>query len=338
MGTVIAKRLDLTNNRIGCLNADIFRGLTNLVRLNLSGNLFSSLSQGTFDYLGSLRSLEFQTEYLLCDCNILWMHRWVKERNITVRDTRCVYPKSLQAQPVTGVKQELLTCDPPLELPSFYMTPSHRQVVFEGDSLPFQCMASYIDQDMQVLWYQDGRIVETDESQGIFVEKNMIHNCSLIASALTISNIQAGSTGNWGCHVQTKRGNNTRTVDIVVLESSAQYCPPERVVNNKGDFRWPRTLAGITAYLQCTRNAHGSGSTLGTHRMRERPGADVIEVAFGRMMIIPAASMRTMSLEFFICLIRCPQSYQRCGYSPTVISLHCGSSQLFGQDGCYICG
>ncbi|XP_011846698.1 PREDICTED: probable G-protein coupled receptor 125 [Mandrillus leucophaeus] len=187
------------------------------------------------------------------------MHRWVKERNITVRDTRCVYPKSLQAQPVTGVKQELLTCDPPLELPSFYMTPSHRQVVFEGDSLPFQCMASYIDQDMQVLWYQDGRIVETDESQGIFVEKNMIHNCSLIASALTISNIQAGSTGNWGCHVQTKRGNNTRTVDIVVLESSAQYCPPERVVNNKGDFRWPRTLAGITAYLQCTRNTHGSG-------------------------------------------------------------------------------
>nr|XP_035927002.1 adhesion G protein-coupled receptor A3 isoform X2 [Halichoerus grypus] len=139
------------------------------------------------------------------------------------------------------------------------MTPSHRQVVFEGDSLPFQCMASYIDQDMQVLWYQDGRIVETDESQGIFVEKNMIHNCSLIASALTISNIQAGSTGNWGCHVQTKRGNNTRTVDIVVLESSAQYCPPERVVNNKGDFRWPRTLAGITAYLQCTRNTHGSG-------------------------------------------------------------------------------
>lgn len=58
-----------------------------------------------------------------------------------------------------------------------------------------------------------------------------------LCSALTISNIQAGSTGNWGCHVQSRRGNNTRTVDIVVLESSAQYCPPERVVNNKGDFR-----------------------------------------------------------------------------------------------------
>ncbi|XP_039397039.1 adhesion G protein-coupled receptor A3 isoform X2 [Mauremys reevesii] len=259
MGLPSLKRLDLSNNKIGCLNADIFRGLINLVRLNLSGNLFSALTQGTLDHLNSLKSLEFQTDYLLCDCNILWLHQWLKERNITVRETKCAYPKSLQGQLVTSVKQELLTCEPPLELPSFYMTPSHRQVVFEGDSLPFQCMASYIDQDMQVLWYQDGKIVETDESQGIFVEKNIIHNCSLIASALTIANIQAGSTGNWGCHVQTRRGNNTRAVDIVVLESSAQYCLPERVVNNKGDFRWPRTLAGITAYLLCTRYSAGSG-------------------------------------------------------------------------------
>ncbi|XP_078534531.1 adhesion G protein-coupled receptor A3 isoform X1 [Lissotriton helveticus] len=259
VGLSSLKRLDLGNNKIGCLNADVFKGLSNLVRLNLSGNLFSSLAPGTFDHLESLKSLEFQTDFILCDCNAVWISRWVKDRNITVRETKCAFPKSLLGQPVTAVKPELLTCDPPLELPSFYMTPSHRQVVFEGDSLPFQCMASYIDQDMQVLWYQDGKIVETDESLGIVVEKNMIHNCSLIASALTISNIQAGSTGNWGCHVQTRRGNNSRTVDIVVLESSAQYCPPERVVNNKGDFRWPRTLAGITAFLLCTRYSAGTG-------------------------------------------------------------------------------
>ncbi|XP_077136087.1 adhesion G protein-coupled receptor A3 [Ranitomeya variabilis] len=258
-GLSTLKRLDLANNRIGCLNADIFKGLPALVRLNLSGNLFSSLPQGTFANLFALKSLEFQTDYLLCDCNLLWMLRWIKAKNITVRETKCSYPKSLQGQPIPAVRAEQLTCDSPLELPSFYMTPSHRQVVFEGDSLPFQCMASYIDQDMQVLWYQDGRIVETDESQGIFVQKNMIHNCSLIASALTISNIQAGSTGNWGCRVQSRRGNNSRTVDIVVLESSAQYCPMDRVINNKGDFRWPRTLAGITAYLLCTRYSAGGG-------------------------------------------------------------------------------
>ncbi|XP_039191839.1 adhesion G protein-coupled receptor A3 isoform X1 [Crotalus tigris] len=270
LGLTSLKRLDLTNNQIGCLNADIFKGLTNLVRLNLSGNLFSLLAQGTFDHLTSLKALEFQTDYLLCDCNMLWMQQWLQERNITVRDTRCAYPKSLQAQPILSVKQGLLTCDPPLELPSFSMTPSHRQLVFEGDSLPFQCMVSYIDQDMQVLWYQDGKIVETNESQGIFVEKNMVHNCSVIASALTISNIQAGSTGNWGCHVHSRRGNNSRTVDIVVLNSSAQYCSPERVVNNKGDFRWPRTLAGLAAQVLCTRYSAGSGIYMGSSQDERR--------------------------------------------------------------------
>lgn len=59
----------------------------------------------------------------------------------------------------------------------------------------------------------------------------------LLSSALTISNIQPGFTGNWECRVRTSRGNTTRTVHIVVLETSAKYCAPERVANNKGEFK-----------------------------------------------------------------------------------------------------
>lgn len=55
-------------------------------------------------------------------------------------------------------------------------------------------------------------------------------------------------------------------------------------------------------------NVRGTPMAVGyipaTHRMREKLGADVIEVAFGQMMIILAANMQMMSLEFFICLIR----------------------------------
>uniref|UniRef100_A0A8B9KI74 Adhesion G protein-coupled receptor A3 n=1 Tax=Astyanax mexicanus TaxID=7994 RepID=A0A8B9KI74_ASTMX len=166
------------------------------------------------------------------------------------------------------------TSDAPLELPSFQMTPSQHQIVFQGDSLPFQCMASFVDEDMQVLWYQDGKMVEPDATQGIYIEKSMVQNCSLIASALTISNIQPGFTGDWECRVRTSRGNNTRTVHIVVLESSAKYCAPERVSNNKGEYRWPRTLAGITAYLPCARQVTGtgiySGSSAEDRRARRR--------------------------------------------------------------------
>uniref|UniRef100_A0A8C7HAT3 Adhesion G protein-coupled receptor A3 n=1 Tax=Oncorhynchus kisutch TaxID=8019 RepID=A0A8C7HAT3_ONCKI len=226
---------DLSNNRIGCLNVDIFKGLLSLVRL------------------------EFQTPYLLCDCNLLWLLHWINDNNVGVKDTSCSYPRSLQGQLITSTKPELFTCDAPLELPSFQLTPSQRQVVFQGDSLPFQCQASFVAEDMQVLWYQDGRMVEPDAAQGIFIEKSMVQNCSLIASALTISNIQPGYTGNWECRVRTSRGNTTRTVHIMVLESSAKYCPPDMVSNNKGDFRWPRTMAGIRAYMPCNKLASGAG-------------------------------------------------------------------------------
>uniref|UniRef100_A0A7N6BJ89 Adhesion G protein-coupled receptor A3 n=1 Tax=Anabas testudineus TaxID=64144 RepID=A0A7N6BJ89_ANATE len=268
LGLSALKKLDLSNNSIGCLNEDIFKGLSSLIRLNLSGNKFSSLSQGTFDSLVSLKALEFQTPYLLCDCNLLWLLRWIKEKNIVVKNTKCSYPQSLQADSLSHLS--LVSSDAPLELPSFQLTPSQRQVVFQGDSLPFQCQASFVAEDMQVLWYQNGRMVKPDAAQGIFIEKRMVQNCSLIASALTISNIQPGFTGNWECRVRTSRGNTTRTVHIVVLESSAKYCAPERISNNKGDFRWPRTLAGIKAYLPCNKLATSAGSYSGSSGEEQR--------------------------------------------------------------------
>lgn len=36
-------------------------------------------------------------------------------------------------------------------------------------------------EDMQVLWYQNGHMVKPDAAQGIFIEKRMVQNCSLIA-------------------------------------------------------------------------------------------------------------------------------------------------------------
>uniref|UniRef100_H3CB26 Adhesion G protein-coupled receptor A3 n=1 Tax=Tetraodon nigroviridis TaxID=99883 RepID=H3CB26_TETNG len=258
LGLTALKRLDLSNNSIGCLNVDVFTGLASLIRLNLSGNVFSTIAQGTFDSLVSLKSLEFQTPYLLCDCNLVWLLRWIKERNVAVKSTGCSYPQSLQGQLITS-KTELFTCDAPLELPSFQLTPSQRQVVFQGDSLPFQCQASFVAEDMQVLWYQNGRMVKPDAAQGIFIEKRMVQNCSLIASVLTISNIHPGFTGNWECQIRTSRGNTTRTVNIVVLEALAKYCAPERVSNNRGEFRWPRTLAGFKAYLPCNRLPSSGG-------------------------------------------------------------------------------
>ncbi|KAF0029388.1 hypothetical protein F2P81_018493 [Scophthalmus maximus] len=250
LGLPALKKLDLSNNSIGCLNVDIFKGLTSLIRLNLSGNMFSSLAQGTFDSLASLKSLGL--------CNDTGDKRRAAQATAAfVCTCSCLIGLALAS-------------NAPLELPSFQLTPSQRQVVFQGDSLPFQCQASFVAEDMQVLWYQNGRMVKPDAAQGIFIEKRMVQNCSLIASALTISNIHPGFTGNWECRIRTSRGNTTRTVHIVVLESSAKYCAPERVSNNKGEFRWPRTLAGIRAYLPCNRLPSSAGTYSGSPGEEQR--------------------------------------------------------------------
>ncbi|XP_030807028.1 adhesion G protein-coupled receptor A1-like isoform X4 [Camarhynchus parvulus] len=148
----------------------------------------------------------------------------------------------------------------PLELPLFELIPSQRQVVFHGDRLPFQCTATYVDNSTQVQWYHAGRLIETNEESGIFVEDSIIHDCCLITRELILSSIDIDATGDWECLVKNSYGNSTKQVEIVVLETAAPYCPAERIINNKGDFRWPKTLAGITAYQPCLQYSFNSGA------------------------------------------------------------------------------
>ncbi|XP_038630054.1 adhesion G protein-coupled receptor A3-like isoform X2 [Scyliorhinus canicula] len=264
------KRLDLSNNRIGCLSPEIFTGLTSLSKLNLSGNIFSTLPLGLFVELGALKVLHFGTESLMCDCNLRWLLQWAKNSSVRIADeTLCVYPSALQGQPFKTLKQNQLSCDGPLELPLFQMIPSRHQVVFRGDRLPFLCTATYVDKSTQIQWLHGGNVMVTDEDNEILVEPVIIHDCCLISSELILSNIDVDATGEWECLITTSRGNSSKKVELMVLETAAPYCPAERVTNNKGDFRWPRTLAGITAYYTCARYPFGSVPYYGDHRQRK---------------------------------------------------------------------
>ncbi|KAJ4948501.1 hypothetical protein JOQ06_020035 [Pogonophryne albipinna] len=159
------------------------------------------------------------------------------------------------------------THDGPLEMPLFQLIPSQRQVVFRGDRLPLQCTASYLDPSVELRWRHNRRMVTTHEDRGIYVEDTLIHDCCLItsltplffsSSEVILSNIELGIGGTWECLVTSSRGNTSQQMEIVVLETSAPYCPTDRVTNNKGDFRWPKTLAGILAFLPCAAATFGS--------------------------------------------------------------------------------
>uniref|UniRef100_A0A8V5H293 Uncharacterized protein n=1 Tax=Melopsittacus undulatus TaxID=13146 RepID=A0A8V5H293_MELUD len=260
LGLPELKRLDLSNNRIGCLSASVFQGLPNLLRLNMSGNIFSSLPPGVFDELPSLKVVDFATEYLTCDCNLRWVLGWARGRAAHISErTVCAYPRHLLALPLRGAHEAQLRCVGAPELHTHHLIPSLRQVVFQGDRLPFQCTATYLDNSTQIRWYHNREPVEEDERTGVIVEESLIHDCTFITSELILSNIHVSANGEWECSVSTSQGNVSKKVEIVVLETSASYCPAERVTNNRGDFRWPRTLAGITAYQPCLQHPFGAG-------------------------------------------------------------------------------
>ncbi|XP_063131953.1 adhesion G protein-coupled receptor A2 isoform X4 [Rattus norvegicus] len=246
------KRLDLSNNRIGCLTSETFQGLPRLLRLNISGNIYSSLQPGVFDELPDLKIVDFGTEFLTCDCRLRWLLPWARNHSLQLSErTLCAYPSALHAHALSSLQESQLRCEGALELHTHYLIPSLRQVVFQGDRLPFQCSASYLGNDTQIHWYHNGAPMESDEQAGIVLAENLIHDCTFITSELTLSHIGVWASGEWECSVSTVQGNTSKKVEIVVLETSASYCPAERVTNNRGDFRWPRTLAGITAYQSC---------------------------------------------------------------------------------------
>nr|XP_016814820.3 adhesion G protein-coupled receptor A2 isoform X1 [Pan troglodytes] len=246
------KRLDLSNNRIGCLTSETFQGLPRLLRLNISGNIFSSLQPGVFDELPALKVVDLGTEFLTCDCHLRWLLPWAQNRSLQLSEhTLCAYPSALHAQALGSLQEAQLCCEGALELHTHHLIPSLRQVVFQGDRLPFQCSASYLGNDTHIRWYHNRAPVEGDEQAGILLAESLIHDCTFITSELTLSHIGVWASGEWECTVSMAQGNASKKVEIVVLETSASYCPAERVANNRGDFRWPRTLAGITAYQSC---------------------------------------------------------------------------------------
>ncbi|KAI5622050.1 adhesion G protein-coupled receptor A2 precursor [Silurus asotus] len=246
------RKLDLSNNRIGCVTPDMFQGLTNLTKLNISGNIFSSLEPNIFQELPSLKLVNFDSEFLSCDCGLQWVPGFFRTSSARLGDeTLCTYPQRFLNRPLRELKESDLTCEGPLELHTLFLLPSLRQVVFKGDRLPFHCTAARVDKITAVHWRHRGQIVGHNPENGVLLEESVLHDCTVITSELILSNVHVDASGEWECVVTTGRGNVSRRVEIVVLENSATFCPEQRVSNNRGEFRWPRTLAGITSYQHC---------------------------------------------------------------------------------------
>ncbi|XP_017951424.2 adhesion G protein-coupled receptor A1 [Xenopus tropicalis] len=256
-GLTELRRLDLSNNRIGCLAPEMFLGLFSLQKLNLSGNIFSTLIPGLFQELPSLNTVFFRAESLICDCNLKWILQWSATASVRIgEETTCEHPSRVRGLIFDTLKEDQLTCDGPLEIPLFKLIPSQNQIVFHGDRLPFHCTATFLADTTDINWFHNGELIQTNEERGNLVEESIIHDCCLITRGLILFSVDIEASGSWECQVNTSHGSFTKRVEILVLETGAPYCPAERVINNKGDYRWPKTLAGVTAFLPCRQSPY----------------------------------------------------------------------------------
>lgn len=101
----------------------------------------------------------------------------------------------------TLVHMASLPMSPPtegaLELHTHHLIPSLRQVVFQGDRLPFQCSASYLGNDTRIRWYHNRAPLEGDEQAGILLAESLIHDCTFITRYRPCCLFSAGGVG-WG--------------------------------------------------------------------------------------------------------------------------------------------
>ncbi|XP_064630086.1 adhesion G protein-coupled receptor A3-like isoform X2 [Lineus longissimus] len=245
------ERLDLSENALGNINASMFTGLGKVTRVSLSKNQLKTIAEGSFQELASLKKIDFQSNLLMCDCHIQWIIKWSKS-NVRISDnTKCAFPRDLAKRPLRSMKRKDLHCNWPIELPLFVINPSKSQVVFQGDELPFECRASAINAKTDVVWFREGKKVETNQSAGIMVSTRPSDNNKVIMNRLTLRNLEVKNSGIWMCQVQTPQGNASKTVNIVVISDNTLHCPRTEVQTNRGWFKWPKTVSGVSIEHVC---------------------------------------------------------------------------------------
>ncbi|ELU04140.1 hypothetical protein CAPTEDRAFT_219588 [Capitella teleta] len=263
-------RLNLSGNRLGSINASTLVGMPRLTRLSMSGNDLKGMDEKTFDDLPELERIDFASVYLVCDCHLAWIFKWQKLNKVRIHEsTTCAIPSDLKGRPVKALKRKDMHCDWEIELPLFNLSPSSSQIVFQGDRLPFECRASVIDDSMQMSWVRGDAAVLTNRSLGISVEKKRLPDRTLV-STLLLERLSPDQSGVWRCLIQTPRGNSSKSVSIIVLSNDTPFCPPMATTGNKGQYVWPKTVAGVTQDLACSAgpalNYEGEGPARAYHR------------------------------------------------------------------------
>ncbi|RXG61788.1 Peroxidasin-like protein, partial [Armadillidium vulgare] len=121
----------------------------------LHNNRIQSIPRGAFKNLHSLKRLRLDSNALVCDCQLLWLAKMVKDRNTKTQvAATCEFPTGLQGKSISSITDSEFHCK---GLPEITEEPTDVEVNFGGTAY-FSCRADG-DPHPEVVWLHNNEVV-----------------------------------------------------------------------------------------------------------------------------------------------------------------------------------
>lgn len=121
-------------------------------------------------------------------------------------------------------------------------------MVFEGDLLPLTCRVSAGDDLVKVGWYRQSSPVLDSETITV---TDWHRSGDTVEVQVVLEQLSLDHSGVWQCQVETNHGNASKTIAVVVVPKDTIFCPSSLTTTKRGQYEWPKTVAGVTRDLPC---------------------------------------------------------------------------------------
>lgn len=229
------KTFNLSANHIKSINSRAFEGLANVVELDLRANNITSIQQHAFNTMSKIKHLYLNSTSLLCDCNLLWMVKWIRDKVEQKYVTAiCAYPAELRGVVISRLKEDNCGDSPKpriIEHPKSHLAIKNRSanLVCSATSNPFS--------NMTFLWRKNnGNITDPRVYENVTLTE---HGKPHATSVLVIPDVAHSDAGKYQCVVSNKFGttySSKAKVNIVTFPRFIKT-PTNITVNTGGTVK-----------------------------------------------------------------------------------------------------
>lgn len=200
------RSLHMGNTGMHSLNPQHFSGMTHLRQLYIENNGITTLSSQLEPLFDGLQRLVMNDNPLHCNCEVLWLRRWVQSAKAIVVGADCTTPIG---DNIVLVDEEAFTCTKPSNLNITRVTdPDTKEVIL-------RCSAQG-DPPPSVFWYSpDDNIVSASPAEN----RSLRHN----TGDLVIDSSMKGESGTYKCVADNNQGEieGVTKVDVYSIISAS---------------------------------------------------------------------------------------------------------------------